>query len=41
MDILFTQLLAMTADIELADEPEFKPGLSARGPVTLPVRITL
>ena len=38
MDILFSRMLASTKDIHLAGEPEYKPGLSARGPLRLPIR---
>ena len=38
MDILFSRLLASTKSIHAAGEPEYKTGLSARGPVALPIR---
>jgi len=38
MDILFTRLLASTRSIGSAGEPEFKTGLSARGPTALPIQ---
>lgn len=37
MDILFSRMLAYTKEIHLSGEPEYKPGLSARGPVRLPI----
>ncbi len=41
MDILFSCLLASTKEIHAAGEPEYKPGLSARGPARLPIRASV
>jgi len=38
MDILFTKLLASTRQISLAGNAEYKTGLAARGPTTLPIQ---
>jgi len=39
MEAFFTTLLARTAAIEAAGPAEWKPGLQAHGPVTLPLRL--
>ena len=39
MDIIFRTLFSRTREIQLSDEPVYRPGLSVRGPQTLPVRL--
>ncbi|MFT3996424.1 MAG: cytochrome P450 [Asticcacaulis sp.] len=39
MEATFTTLLTRYPRIELSAEPEFKPGLSLRGPKALPIRV--
>lgn len=40
MSIVFVTLLERFSDIELIEEPEYKPGLAIRGPRNLSIRLT-
>ena len=39
MEVIFTSLLERFSEIELLEEPDYKPGIQARGPKSMKIAL--